>query len=70
MKEIITLRGKSYRFRHTVPVRKDDSPELGGLRYRDARDQAQEEARNIRRRGKGARIIPNAEGFGIYEEVN
>lgn len=69
MKEIITLRGKSYRFRHTVPVRKVE-PAQPGLPYRDARDQAQEEAKAIRRRGKGARVIPNAEGFGIYEEVN
>lgn len=67
MREYMEIDGRRFHYRKTVPVRKKDGP--NGLAPRDARDQAREEARNIRLLGKRVRIIENAEGYGIWEET-
>lgn len=64
-----TINGRTFVARHTVPVRNWGCNVDFGLRERDARDQAAEEARDIRKSGRAARVIRNADGFGVWEEI-
>lgn len=63
-----TINGRTFVALKTIPVRNQGCNRDFGLTKKDARDQAMEEAQQIRRGGNRARVIPNADGFGIWVE--
>lgn len=60
--------GRTFVARHTVPVRNWGCNVDFGLSEKDALDQARGEAASFRKGGRRARVIRNADGFGVWTE--
>jgi len=53
----------------TIPVRNQECNHNFGLSRQDAHDQANAEARSLHKAGRRARVIKNANGYGIWVEA-